>query len=101
MLSLLAPVCAADRPHDKDSVVGWDEQIERTRGPLLVFGRTHDVHLHAPLTVIGIGVVHLERYAGASAVTLHRTIEGHLHCSPLVPTGGLPTPRTSRESPAH
>ena len=73
-------LCAADGPHDKDGA-GWVEQLEGTRTPLLIFRCSQNVYLRAPLPVVAIGIVHLERHAGVSAVTTHRTIEGDLNCS--------------------
>ena len=49
----------------------------------LVARRSEDRDLRAPLAIIGVGIVHFERYAGIPAVTVHRTIERQLNGSAL------------------
>lgn len=46
-------------------------------------GARRTVHLGAPLAVIGIRVVYLERDAGISTVAIHGTVEGQLDSSAL------------------
>jgi hypothetical protein len=76
---------SANWSHDKNGVATRIEQVERSCAPLLVSWCSKDGDLCAPLTVIRICVIHKERYAGISAVTLHRTIESQLDCPALKP----------------
>ena len=54
--------------HDEDGVAEWVGQIEGACAPILIFRSAQDAHFGAPLVVVRIGVLHLERDTGIAAM---------------------------------
>lgn len=82
-LRTLALILAADRSHDEDGIAIGIEKVESARAPFLVAGRSKDWDLRAPLAIVGVSVIHFERYAGIPAVSVHRAVESQLNASAL------------------
>ena len=101
---LLRNIGRGDWSHHKDGVPERVQQIERSRLPILVSRWAQNCDLGAPLTIVGIRIIHLEGHAGVSTVTFHRAIQRQPDRSALdreVQFARPPTPRTSLENPIH